>query len=51
MMIDAEGFSAGTAGGLSDHVVMKESHAIRLPDTFPLDVGGNNYTHTQILQG
>jgi threonine dehydrogenase-like Zn-dependent dehydrogenase len=32
--------SPGDAGGLSDHVVVKEQHAIPLPGSFPLDIGG-----------
>ena len=36
--------SVGNAGGLSDYVVVKEKHAIRLPDSIPLDVAGTNPT-------
>ena len=30
----------GNAGGLSDYVVVKEEQAVRLPEGFPLDMGG-----------
>ncbi|RAL04739.1 2,3-butanediol dehydrogenase, partial [Aspergillus ibericus CBS 121593] len=30
---------SGSAGGLSDYVVLKEEQAIRLPEGFPLDLG------------
>ena len=36
--------STGNVGGLSDHVVVKEKHAIGLPDSIPLDVAGTNRT-------
>lgn len=32
--------NAGSAGGLSDHVVVDRKHAIRLPESIPLDIGG-----------
>ncbi|KAJ5194988.1 uncharacterized protein N7498_008426 [Penicillium cinerascens] len=30
---------SGSAGGLSDHVVVNSKHAIRLPESIPLDIG------------
>lgn len=33
---------SGDAGGLSDHVVVPEKHAIPLPGSIPLDIGGKS---------
>jgi hypothetical protein len=30
----------GDGGGLADHVVVQEKHAILLPKDFPLEMGG-----------
>lgn len=34
------GIWIGDAGGLSDHVIVKEKHAIRLPDSVSLEIAG-----------